>query len=219
MIQAAIFDFDGTLVNTLQNIAGCVRQGLSSIGIEYHTPLEDFRYLVGDGADVLLHRLLQRHGRDNPTEFTSARTVFRQAYREDPVRNAEVYDGIPELLAKLKEQGVKLGVLTNKPHDAALVCTDRLFGTTFDCCLGQREGVPLKPDPAAGLEMLHTLCVPPAQAVYLGDTDVDMKTGKALGALTVGVLWGFRTREELISGGADLVIEHPLELLPHLKIQ
>lgn len=214
MIQAALFDFDGTLVDTLENISYCAKGSLKKIGIEDHTTKEEFKYLVGNGADLLVHRLLALHGRDNEQDFSVVCQEFRRLYNENPVYLAEIYDGILSLLNQLKGQGTKLGIVTNKPHSTALLCTERLFGTQlFDGCCGQREGLPLKPDPTGARELLKELGISPEQTVYLGDTGVDMQTGKSLGAFTVGVLWGFRKREELEQNGADAIITHPSELL------
>ncbi len=214
MYKAVLFDFDGTLVDTLDNISYCARESLQAIGIEDHTTKETFQYLVGNGADLLVHRFLALHNRDNNQDFSVVCSEFRRLYQENPVYLAKIYDGILPLLQQLKKEEKKLGIITNKPHATALLCTERLFGTElFDDCCGQQENIPIKPDPTGAKKMLEQFKVAPNQTVYLGDTGVDMQTGKALGAFTVGALWGFRKREELEQNGADAIISHPMELL------
>ncbi len=215
MYKAALFDFDGTLVDTLADLAFCSKNALDAVGLQAPEDKNEYKYLVGNGADILVHRLLELHHRDDEETFQKAITVFRQFYNENPVYLSKVYDGMMPLLMQLKEQGIKLGIVTNKPHSTALLCTEKLFGTQlFDRCCGQQEGLPIKPDPTGAKNVLKEFGIAPEETVYVGDTGVDMKTGKALGAYTVGVLWGFRKREELIENGADLIISHPSELLP-----
>lgn len=214
MYSAILFDFDGTLVNTLSNIAYCARESLRTIGLDAPAQKEDYKYLVGNGADLLVHRLLALHNCDNEVNFSKVQQEFRRLYQENPIYLAEIYEGILPLLKTLKAQRKKLGIVTNKPHSTALLCTEQLFGTDlFDCCCGQQEGLPLKPNPAGAMKMLHEFGVAPEQTIYLGDTGVDMQTGKSLGAFTVGVLWGFRKQDELEKNGADAIISHPMELL------
>ncbi len=214
MYKAALFDFDGTLVDTLADLAYCSKNALDTVGLKAPEDENEYKYLVGNGADILVHRLLALHHRDDDETFQKAITVFRKFYNENPVYLSKVYDGMMPLLTQLKEQGIKLGIVTNKPHSTALLCTEKLFGNQlFDSCCGQQEGLPIKPDPTGAKNVLKEFGIAPEETVYIGDTGVDMKTGKALGAYTVGVLWGFRKREELIENGADLIISHPSELL------
>ena len=127
------------------------------------------------------------------------------------------FDGIVEMLDTLKSQGIKIGVLTNKPHARGVDVVTELFSNGyFDCIRGQKEGVPKKPNPSGARLMLEEFGVLPEECLYVGDTNVDMQTGKNSGMFTVGVLWGFRKREELVSNNADAIIEHPLELLRYV---
>lgn len=214
MYKAALFDFDGTLVNTLSDLAYCAHNALKTVDLTAPEDENEYKYLVGNGVDILVHRLLALHGRDEEETFQRAVSVFRKFYNENPVYLSTVYEGMMPLLTQLKEQGIKLGIVTNKPHSTALLCTEKLFGNElFDLCCGQQEGLGVKPDPTGARNVLQEFGVSPEETVYVGDTGVDMQTGKALGAYTVGVLWGFRKREELEENGADLIISHPSELL------
>lgn len=214
MYKAALFDFDGTLVNTLADLAYCSTLALDTVGLQAPQNPDDYKYLIGNGADILVHRLLALHNQDNEETFQKVIPVYRRIYNENPVYLAEIYEGMLPLLNQLKEKNIKIGIVTNKPHSTALLCVEKLFGNDlFDSCCGQQEGLPIKPDPTGAKNVLQEFGLSPEETVYIGDTGVDMQTGKSLGAYTVGVLWGFREKEELLENGADWIISHPSELL------
>ena len=142
---------------------------------------------------------------------------YREYFAVDCMYQVKPYEGIPELLAALKEKELRLAVLSNKPHEQTVMVVETLFGKGyFDWIQGQKPGIPLKPDPAGVYGILDAFSFQPSETVYLGDTAPDMKTGKNAGAFTVGVLWGFREREELEEAKADALIKSPLELLEFL---
>lgn len=217
--KAYIFDLDGTLVDTLGSISYFANRALEKYGFQ---PIdrEKYRYLVGNGAKKLVWRMLRENGSERQEDFDRVLPYYNQSYDDAPTYLAEPYPGIRELLSDLKRSGIRLGVLSNKPHSTTCQIIDALFEKgTFDIVYGQREGVPLKPDPTALLEMLRQLGAAPEECVYCGDTATDMQTGKAAGTFTVGVLWGFRDREELLKNHADAIVSSAGELFGFLAGQ
>ncbi len=215
MIKACIFDLDGTLSDTLTTIAYYGNKSLNKFGLP-SIPKERYRYLVGNGAKILVERMV----REVEGDASLVETIFEdytKAYETEPLYLTAPYAGIVDLLKALRERGVLIAVLSNKPHAPACAVVKTLFGEeTFDCCYGQREGVPIKPDPAAVLGIMKELKVTAEECFYIGDTAVDMQTGTASGATSVGVLWGFRDRQELEENGAEVLLEHPMQLLEFL---
>lgn len=215
MVRACIFDLDGTLLNTLTTIAYYGNKSLNAVGLP-SVPEERYRYLVGNGAKVLVERMLCEVGADKDL-FEDVYRDYTEAYERKPLYLTTPYDGIVDLLAGLKSRGVLTAVLSNKPHVPTCAIAEALFKPqTFARVYGQREGVPIKPDPTALLGILDELGVLPEECLYIGDTATDMKTGRVAGIKTVGVLWGFRDREELLEHGADILLEHPMQLLDFL---
>lgn len=210
--KAVIFDLDGTLLDTLDDIADAANRGLEAAGLPVHS-VDSYRYFVGDGLLGLIQRILPADKRD---EEHVRRLIM--AFREDYARNWQVktglYDGIAPLLNTLQEKSIKLSVLSNKPHEFTVVCVQHfLKDWTFQVVLGHREGCPRKPDPSGGFEIADRLAVRPEEILYLGDTATDMQTAHAAGMLPVGALWGFRTEKELLDSGAQHLVSHPLEVL------
>ncbi len=217
MIKACIFDLDGTLANSLPAIAHFGNLALAEHGYE---PIEEsgYKMLVGDGMDILIHRMLQGYKSDTPKEFEKVRASYDRAYQADVLYATQTYEGVPELLKKLKERKVKLAVCSNKPHSVAVQVVEKMFGRGyFDICVGQKPNVPIKPDPAGAVEIAKVFGVNCAECAFIGDTNVDIQTGQRAGMMTVGVLWGFRGEAELCAAGADCIIEKPLELLAKIQ--
>lgn len=215
MVRACVFDLDGTLLNTLTTIAYYGNESLKAFGLPPISQ-ERYRYLIGNGAKVLVERMLREVGADESL-FEAVYEKYTAAYEQKPLYLTVPYEGIVELLRELKTSGILTAVLSNKPHAPTCSVVDALFAPqTFERCYGQREGVPIKPDPTALHGVLEELGVAAEECLYIGDTAVDMKTGRAAGVRTVGVLWGFRDREELVENGADILLEHPMQLLDFL---
>ena len=193
-VKAVIFDMDGTVADTLASIAGFGNAALKAHGYpEIET--ERYRQLVGNGADVLMRRMLETAKAGQPyseDEVQALRATYDALYESDPTRLVAPYPGIPALLRAVREAGVKTAVLSNKPDNMVH---------------GQRTGVPKKPDPAAVFEICDALGVQPAQCLYVGDSGVDMQTGANAGVPTAGVTWGFRGAEELRQNGADHLVD------------
>jgi phosphoglycolate phosphatase len=211
-VRAVLFDLDGTLLDTLEDLCDSVNRVLARNSFPPH-PLDAYRYFIGDGAATLFTRAL-------PPDHREERTLLRCLcqFREDYGINWNVktrpYDGIPEMLDALVERGISLSVLSNKPHETTEKCVSGLLGRwSFDVVLGQREAVPKKPDPAGAQEIAGRIGIPPAAFVYLGDTGTDMRTARAAGMYPVGALWGFRPEEELRQQGARAFAETPRDFV------
>lgn len=216
MKKAVIFDLDGTLSDSIASIKYSADKALGEFGYGPFTE-EQYKYFVGDGAANLIKRALAAGGDLDLTRFEEVFARYKEIFKVYCMYQVRPYEGIPELLAALKERGVKIAVLSNKPHANTLDVIEKLFGKDcFDAVQGQTEGLAIKPSPEGVFRILEGWNLTPGDILYLGDTATDMKTGKSAGAFTVGALWGFREREELIEGGADALIGSPLQLLMHL---
>lgn len=213
--SAYIFDLDGTLVNSLTDLAAAVNQALAKAGLPEH-PLEAYRHFVGNGLERLIRRSLPG-GEDVVPEaglvsmLTASMRVHYDCHWHDA---SAVYPGIPEMLAELDRQGMKLAVLSNKPDDWTCDFVQHFLPEIpFACVRGAREGVPHKPDPQSALELAALFGLPPEQIVFVGDSKVDILTGIHAGMTPVGVTWGFRDEAELRAAGATRIIHNPAELI------
>lgn len=218
MIRACMFDLDGTLADTLETLAYFTNLVLSEEGL---APIETEAYkkLVGDGLFELMHRALLRSGAEADEERCERLSErFRQLYFADVLNRTRVYSGMPEALSRLKEMGLTLTVLSNKPDPAAQQVVRELFGEgTFALVSGNKAGVPRKPAPDGALMQAAALGIAPQEFLYIGDTDTDMQTGNAAGMHTVGVLWGFRDEKELRENGAEYLAERPEDIAELVK--
>ncbi len=213
MIKACIFDLDGTLTNTLRAIAHFGNMALGAYGM---APIEteDYKMYVGDGRDKLIHRILNVHNADTPEMFEKVRDVYDENYEKDYLYDTDAYDGIQELLGELRKKGIKLAVCSNKPDNVVHFVTDNIFGKDFfDCVMGVVDGKPTKPNPYSALKICEELGVKSEECLFLGDTNVDIFTAKNASMTSVGVLWGFRGRTELVQAGADYIAENPHVIL------
>ena len=210
--HAILFDLDGTLLNTLEDLANAANDALNAFGLPTH-PIDAYRYFVGEGAKNLMKNALPpSHRAEEMIHQSLAR--FRDNYERTWDKHTRPYDGVPEMLTELQSRRIACAVLSNKPDDFTRKCVEQLLPAwRFACVFGQREGVPRKPDPATALEIARTFGRDPADILYLGDSGTDMKTAVAAGMFPVGALWGFREREELLANGAKALIAHPAELL------
>lgn len=216
MKKAVVFDLDGTLTDTIASIKISADKAVGKYGFGPFSE-EQYKYFVGDGAATLIERCLNAGGDKEQKYFEGAFQEYQKVFEEYCMYKVEPYAGIRELLAALKEKGLKLTVLSNKPHARTVEVIHTIFGEDcFDVIRGQMEGVPKKPSPEGVFKILEELSLTPEDILYLGDTGTDMKTGKSAGAFTIGALWGFRQKEELIENGADAIIENPLQLLNYL---
>lgn len=208
-LRAAIFDLDGTLADTLEDIATAMNRVLSDLGLPTHAP-EAYKDFVGAGVYVAAERALAREHRHLRDEVVER---FRTVYWDHLTETTRPYEGIEPLLDALEARRMPLAVLSNKPHEPTHHIVRHLFAGRFRVVYGQRPEAPKKPDPTVALEIAGLLDVPPDACLFVGDTLIDMETARQAGMVGVGVLWGFRPREELVAHGARALIAHPLELL------
>lgn len=212
MYKACVFDMDGTILNTLDSIAYFANKALVSAGLS-NIPTERYKQLVGNGVKILLDRMLEEV--DEPANSAKRGTVaesYENLYAADPYYLVRPYDGIAELLSKLKASGTKLAILSNKPDAPTGEIAARFFPETFDIVRGQREGVAIKPDPTALLSIIEELKVDKKDVLYIGDSGVDMQTAANAGLTSCGVLWGFRGKDELLESGAKHLANSANEL-------
>lgn len=210
--RAIVFDLDGTLIDTLDDVADATNRVLQARGYPVH-PADAYRYFLGDGARALVQRALPEAAR-TPATIESCLAAFRADYGINWCVKTRPYPGIPELLDGLVARGVKISVLSNKPHPNVVDLVATLLGRwRFDQVLGQRDGVPTKPNPTSALTVAQALEVAPAEAVFLGDSGVDMTTAVAAGMYPAGALWGFRAADELLAAGAQVLLPNPLAVL------
>ena len=204
--RAVIFDLDGTLLDTLQDLAAAADAALAERGYATHT-LAEYRFLVGNGATRLLADAVGDPALA-PEELQALRAGFDRYYRTHLHVYTRPYPGILALLQELQRRSVELAVFTNKPHEAATQLVEHCFpDIRFAAVCGQKPGVPLKPDPTVLLDIMHQMGVTAEEALYVGDSDVDMYTGRNAGVRHVGVSWGFRPKKELLDAGADVIID------------
>ena len=210
--EAVVFDLDGTLLDTLADIGNSANEVL----VTYDLPPYDlprYREFVGDGVAMLFTRALPESMRTNE-RIAECVARFSEVYARRWHEQTHPYDGVHELLSTLASRGVKLTVLSNKPHAFTVKYVAEFFPRTkFELVLGQREGVPRKPDPAGAHEIISCLKLPPGKILYLGDSGVDMRTAVAARMFPLGAAWGFRSRDELTKCGAQEVIDAPLDML------
>lgn len=221
-VRCAIFDLDGTLLNSLEDLADSANAMLQARGFPAHD-LADYRFFVGDGARTLVQRILPESCRSDPVVVQDCLHHFAREYSVRWNHKTLPYDGIPELLNELASRNVALAVLSNKTHAFTLQCVRALCpapqGSEWAVILGLRDGMAPKPDPTGVQEILQKLGVAACETLYFGDTSTDMWTAVAAGVHPVGVLWGFRSREELEKSGAKTLLARPGDLLPLLLSQ
>lgn len=210
--KAVVFDLDGTLLDTLDDIADSMNSVLSRHGHPIHD-VDPYRYFVGDGFRNLVLRALPENMRSGPY-IDDCYLEVREEYSKRWNNKTKAYPGISEMLDALSSKGLTLSVLSNKSDDfSKLMISQLLHGWTFYPVFGERSGIPKKPDPAGAIEIAQILGVKPEECLYLGDTGVDMITASSAGMFAVGVLWGFRKADELLANGANVLIKKPAEVL------
>ena len=212
MIKAVIFDLDGTLLNTLEDLANASNFALRSCGYNEH-PIKDYIRFIGSGRYILMKRILPEEDKNNEEAIEKVLKLFDEYYGEHMHDTTKPYDGIYELIKELKIKNIKLAVVSNKPDEFAGETVNRYFGNYFEITYGQRPNHAVKPDPKTVYEVMEYLNVTKEECIYVGDSDVDMKTAQNAGVKSIGVAWGFRGEEELKSAGADYIIRTPQELV------
>ena len=211
-MRLIVFDLDGTLLNSLEDLADSANWVLEQHGFPTH-PVDAYRYFVGDGVRKLIERILPQEERTE-ARIEQCRQEFVAYYKVHMEDKTSVYEGITGLLAELKNRGLKIAVATNKVHIAVKPLMEKYFPEIrFDSMIGQREGVPVKPAPQIMFDILRETGCEPSEALHVGDTATDMQLAHNAGVTPVGVLWGYRPLKELQEAGAKFIIEKPEELL------
>ncbi|MDR1172068.1 MAG: HAD family hydrolase [Bacteroidales bacterium] len=209
--RAVIFDLDGTLADTLEDIADNMNRVLSEKGFPTHE-YDAYRFYVGNGLKNLVARCLPESARTDAV-IAACHDRMVAEYNVNYINKTRLYDGIPELLDALSSQHVKMAVLSNKADPLTQkICSELLKKWEFAAVMGANERFPRKPSPASALYISERMGIMPANTCYLGDSDVDMKTAIAAGFYPVGAGWGFRPKEELAESGAKHIIDHPMDL-------
>ena len=214
--QAVLFDLDGTLLDTIGDLTDAMNSALRACGFEARTVAE-CKHFVGGGVKNFALRALPPDHRDAAT-LDKILSLYWVAYSKNWDCKTRPYDGIGELLDALAARGLALVVYSNKPDEFTQLTVRKLLARwPFAAVVGAREGVPDKPDPSSAVEIAGRLRIAPAGFIYVGDTNIDMRTAVAAGMYPVGALWGFRTADELLAGGAKTLIERPTDLLRLLE--
>lgn len=214
--KAILFDLDGTLIDTADDIGDAANRVLSNRGFPTHS-ISTYRLFIGEGVRILFTRALPEESR-NQDLINACLKEFIEDYRCNYNVKTKLYDGVPELLDILKLRGLKLAILSNKPDPITKDCVAFFLSEwDFDVVLGQHDLIPRKPDPQGALEIAERLAILPSNFIYFGDTAIDMKTAVSAGMFPVGVLWGLRSLEELKENGARVVIDEPMQLMDFIK--
>ncbi len=212
MNRTIIFDLDGTLLDTLEDIAISANFALTSLGFKQE-PKDAYRYYVGEGVFKLFENIFANDPQSEET-IQKAVALFEEHYAKQFYQNTKLYDGISKMLTFLQKRGFKMAILSNKPDSFTKMCALKyLRAWHFDVVFGARKEVPRKPDPTSALEIAQLLHVKVEECFYLGDTMIDMQTANRAGAIALGALWGFRDAEELQKHGAKYLLNSPSEVI------
>jgi len=213
MKKTLIFDLDGTLLDSISDIANSMNKVLKELNLKTYT-IEDYKYFVGEGIDILVENVLDKNLENYHKIKDEVMQRFKLEYNGKLQANTIPYDGIYELLDNLKKLDCNLAVLSNKPHDFTVAYVEHFFKDyNFAEVHGQKNNLPKKPNPEAAKQIANRLGVPCKDIYFIGDTKIDMQTAKSAEMNAVGVLWGFRNEEELRKFGADFIVSHPLEII------
>lgn len=214
MKKTVIFDLDGTLLDSIEDIASSMNKVLESLQLPTHK-IEDYKHFVGGGVDILVENALSNQSKEIKDEVIKR---FKIEYDRKLHSKTLPYDGIYELLDELKKLDINLAVLSNKPHEFTVSYVNHFFKNyNFKEIHGQKKDVPKKPDPKAALDIIKCLDSSCENTYFIGDTKIDMQTAKNANMTAIGVLWGFRDEKELRDFGADFIVSNPLEILKIIK--
>ena len=212
-MKACIFDLDGTLTNTLESMTYSVNLTLEEMGLSKITK-DQCRLFVGNGARVLIEKSLKAAGDTDASRIEEGMEIYGRIFDRNCTYHVIPYEGIPEMLKALKDKGIQLAVLSNKPDRQTVKVVKAIFGEElFDYAQGQKEGIRRKPEPDGVWYLMEQMHVSKEECLYIGDSEVDAATGRNAGLKTIGVLWGFRDRKTLETAGVDDLIDRPDELL------
>jgi phosphoglycolate phosphatase len=215
--SAVLFDLDGTLLDTLADIATSANRVLASFGFPQHPP-DDYRDYIGEGMSIMYARALPADVAGDADLIQRCAAQHREEYSTGWNVQTRPFDGIPKLLAALADRGIRTAVLSNKPDRFTQLCIDEYFPPgCFEMVLGHRDEFPLKPDPASALHVAAAMNIAPGEVLFLGDTKVDMQTARNAEMYAVGAAWGYRSRDEMLAAGAQAIIDRPGQLIDLLN--
>ena len=211
-MKACIFDLDGTLTNTLESMTYSVNLTLKEMGLSQITK-DQCRMFVGNGARVLIEESLKVSGDPKASRIEEGMKIYGRIFDQNCTYHVTLYEGIPEMLKALKDRGIHLAVLSNKPDRQTVKVVKEIFGDNiFDYAQGQKDGIRRKPEPDGVWYLMEQMQVSKEECLYIGDSEVDIETAKNAGMDCISVDWGFRTRAELIQAGATKILSHPMEI-------
>lgn len=212
MKKLVLFDLDGTLINSIDDLADSTNYALQQCGLPLHT-VDEYKYFVGNSVDPLIRRALPEEEKENQELFDRVKKIYLSYYAAHSKDKTRPYPGISDLLSRCNKAGVLVAVVSNKPDDITADVVRYYFPQIhFAATMGPKEGIPKKPDPAGVREVLRITGIALEDALYVGDTWVDMQTAQNSGVQSCGVLWGFRTRQELVENHADFIAADAAEL-------
>lgn len=211
MYKLVIFDLDGTLVNSLDDLGNSCNEALRKFGYPEHE-MGKYRYFVGDGVPMLIRRALPEEERTEE-KIAMVKAAFDEIYGQNYNRLTKPYDGITRLISDLREKGIITAVASNKPDEFTQKIVSGMFGDVFSFVSGKRDCFEKKPDPGIALYIMEKVGVTPKETLFAGDSSVDMQTALNAHCDSVGCTWGFRTRQELIDNKAKYIADHPSDIL------
>lgn len=212
MPKAIVFDLDGTLLDTLDDIAISANFALKTLGFKEEEVLK-YRYFVGEGVIKLFENIFATSPQSDEV-ISQAVALFESHYAKQFNQNTKLYEGVSKMLTFLQKRGFKMAILSNKPDSFTKMCALKYLRTwQFEVVFGAREGIPKKPHPQGALDVAEALHVKPEACYYLGDTMIDMQTATGAGMISIGALWGFRDEEELVFYGAQFLAKTPSEVI------
>lgn len=215
IFKAVLFDLDGTLLDSIKDIAVSMNAVLESMGFPQH-PIDDYRTMVGDGVPMLAHRVLPEEARSEST-IQECVAKMKKEYADRWDVYTKPYPGIEEMLTAIEKKGIPKSIFSNKPDNFTQLTVSKFLDSfTFTVIQGLKEGVPKKPDPSGALKIAGQVAVDPSEFLYVGDTNTDMKTALGAGMFPLGVLWGFREKKELLESGAQALVSSPDEIMNFL---
>ncbi len=214
--DTVIFDLDGTLLDSIDDLADSINNALGQCGFPKHTTKE-IKSFVGDGVDMLVRRALPQNA--DQVDYNAVRNAFVSIYSENMFNKTQPYLGIPELIGELCQRGIKMAVVSNKFQGAVTTLIEDYFGDCITVSVGADENTPIKPDPSGVLKAMEQLDSKREHTIYMGDSDVDILTARNAGVFSVACTWGFRDRLVLEAAHPDVLIDSPLALLPLLEVQ
>ena len=215
-MSSIIFDLDGTLLDTLEDLSDSMNAALKQCGWPQH-PTTSYRYFIGEGLDALVQKTLPKCEQQSVISKTKLRTAMQEEYTSRWKNKSRLYEGIVTLLNELTARHIPMAILSNKPEAFTQNCVTKFLSQwEFTVVYGARKGIPYKPDPTSALDIAQKLKQAPSTILYLGDTATDMKTALNAGMIGIGATWGFRSGKELVTSGAHHLINYPTDLLLYI---